>query len=91
VKQSEVMELPPFLGTLETVPCHRCGEPFKRSADREHYYPPKVCSVQPSKNQIVICAERPWVDSRIEEARKRRISMHELIWYLSQHRKGSGA
>jgi hypothetical protein len=86
----DIMEPPPFLGELETVLCHRCGEPFERSTKREHYYPPKVCRVQASPSiEVVICTEQPWVDPREEERLQRRISMHELLWWLRSQKTGA--
>ncbi len=61
--------------SLQTSPCHRCGVPFVHGETT-------VCGAQPYSDQIVVCAERPWVDAREEEGMKRRISMHKLIWFL---------
>lgn len=86
----ETMSPPPFMGKLETVLCHRCGDPFERSTERKHYYPPKICSVQPSPStDVFVCAEKPWADPREEEQMKRRLSMHNLIRRLQSQKKGS--
>lgn len=60
----------------QAVRCHRCNVFFAPGEV-------KVCASQPYKLEILVCAQKPWVDAREEEAMKQRLSMHKLIWYLN--------
>jgi hypothetical protein len=86
----DILPVAPFLGKLETVLCHRCGEPFERSTDSKYYYSPKVCGVQPLPMHIFVCSEKPWVDPREKERLEQRVWMHKLLLVEEEHYGGDG-
>ncbi len=62
--------------TKPAVACFRCAGSFTPGEL-------KVCAAQPHELQIVVCAEKPWIDPREQERLKLRIKTHELILSLS--------